>query len=62
MSDTTEVNDLLWIIEQPDDDELEYYLSNVTIEQFKKDIKALMKKIGDKEPIREAIKRLSELL
>lgn len=55
-------NDLLWIIEQPDDDELEYYLSNVTIEQFKKDIKALMKKIGDKEPIREAIKRLSELL
>jgi mRNA-degrading endonuclease YafQ of YafQ-DinJ toxin-antitoxin module len=34
----------------------------VTNEQFIKDVKELMKRINDKEPIREAIKRLSELL
>lgn len=54
-------NDLLWIIEQ-NDDEIDFYLSDVTKEQFRKDVKALMKRINDKEPIREAIKRLSELV
>ena len=54
-------NDILWVIEQ-NDEEIDYYLSDVTKEQFKKDVKALMKRINDKEPIREAIKRLSELL
>lgn len=54
-------NDLLWVIEQ-NDEEIDFYLSDVTKEQFKKDVKALMKRINDKEPIREAIKRLSELV
>lgn len=54
-------NDLLWIIKQ-NDEEIDYYLSDVTKEQFKKDVKELMKRINDKEPIREAIKRLSELV
>lgn len=54
-------NDLLWIINQ-DDEEIDFYLSDVTKEQFKQDVKALFKKINDKEPIKEAIKRLSELL
>jgi hypothetical protein len=54
-------NDLLWIIEQ-NEEEIDFYLSDVTKEQFKKDVKALMKRINDKEPIREAIKRLSELV
>ena len=53
--------DLLWVIEQ-DEFEIEWYLGDVTNEQFKKDVKALMARINDKEPIREAIKRLSELL
>ena len=60
MSEKT-TNDLLWIIEQTDD-ALDYYLSDVSKEQFRKDVKALMKRINDKEPIREAIKRLNELL
>jgi hypothetical protein len=54
-------NDLLWIIEQSNE-EIDFYLSDVTNEQFIKDVKELMKRINDKEPIREAIKRLSELL
>ena len=58
---TEKTNDLLWIIEQ-NDEEIDFYLSDVTKEQFKKDVKALMKRINDKEPIREAIKRLSELV
>lgn len=53
--------DLLWIIQQ-DDSEIDFYLGDVTNEQFRKDVKALMARINDKEPIREAIKRLSELL
>ena len=54
-------NDLLWVIEQ-NDEEIDYYLSDVTKDQFKKDVKALMKRINDKGPIHEAIKRLSELV
>ena len=54
-------NDLIWIIEQPDE-ELDFYLEDVTREQFRLDVKELMKKLSDKEAIREAIKRLSELL
>lgn len=40
-------NDLLWIINQ-DDEEIDFYLSDVTKEQFKQDVKALFKKINDK--------------
>ena len=53
--------DLLSIIKS-DKGTIDFYLSNVTTRQFKKDVTALMKRINDKEPIREAIKRLSELL
>ena len=55
------VNDLLCIIEQ-NDDEIDFYLSDVTKKQFKNDVKALLKRVNDKEAIKEAIKRLSELL
>lgn len=55
------LTDLLWLIEQ-DDDEIDWYLTNVKNEEFKADVKELMKNIDDKEPIKEAIKRLSELL
>jgi hypothetical protein len=61
MSKSEKTNDLLCIIER-NDEELDYYLSDVTKEQFRKDVKALMKRINDKEPIREAIKRLMELV
>lgn len=54
-------NDLLWIIKQ-NDEEIDFYLSDVKKDQFKKDVQALMKKINNKEPIREAIRRLNELL
>ena len=54
-------NDLIWIIEQPDE-ELDFYLEEVTKEQFRLDVKELMKRLSDKEAIQEAIKRLSELL
>jgi hypothetical protein len=56
-----ETNDLLLIIEKSNE-EIDFYLSDVSQEQFKEDVMALMKKVNDKEPIRQAIKRLSELL
>ena len=55
------VNDLLWIIEQSVE-ELDYYLSDVTKEQFKIDVKALAKKCSDKQVVKDAIKKLEELL
>jgi len=55
------MNDLKWIIENGDE-EIEYYLENVTKEQFVADVKELMKKQTDKSAIEEAIKRLQELL
>lgn len=55
------LTNLLWLIKQ-DDDEIDWYLTNVNNQEFKADVKELMKNIDDKEPIKEAIKRLSELL
>ena len=55
------MNDLKWIIENGDE-EIDYYLENVTKEQFKADVKELIKKQADKQVIKEAIKRLEQLL
>ena len=54
-------NDLLWIIQQ-EDEEIDFYLSDVTKEQFKKDVNELVKRSADKEPIRQAIRYLSEFI
>ena len=55
------MNDLKWIIENGDA-EIEYYLENVTKEQFIADVKELMKKQTNKAAIKEAINKLQELL
>ena len=55
------MNDLKWIIENGNE-EIEYYLEKVTKEQFKADVKELIKKQSDKQVIKEAIKRLEQLL
>ena len=54
-------NDLLWIIQQ-EDEEIDYYLSEVTKDQFKKDVNELLRRGADKELIRQAIKYLSEFI
>jgi hypothetical protein len=54
-------NDLKWVIEQGSD-EVDYYLENVTTVQFIQDVKALLKKQADKSAIKDAIKKLEELI
>jgi len=53
-------NDLDWIIQ--DNEELNCYLENVTNEQFVADVKALIAKSADKQVLKEAIKKLQELI
>lgn len=55
------MNDLKWIIESGTD-EIDFYLGEVTSEQFIADVKELIKRKADKSAIEEAIKRLQELL
>jgi hypothetical protein len=52
---------LLWLITKNDDDILEY-LSEVSVEKFKEDIRKLVKKSGDKELIKQAIESLKKYL
>lgn len=54
------MDDLLEIIKKSDD-EVDFYLSDTSVEKFREDIKYLVKKYSDKEILRLAIKRLSEL-
>ena len=54
------MDDLLEIIKKSDD-EVDFYLSDTSVEKFRKDIKYLVKKYSNKEILRLAIKRLSEL-
>lgn len=54
------MDDLLEIIKKSDD-EVDFYLSDTSVEKFREDIKYLVKKYSDKEILRLVIKRLSEL-
>jgi len=58
---TMHENDLKFIIEQGSD-EVDYYLENVTTVQFIQDVKAILKKQADKSAIKDAIKKLEELI
>ena len=55
-----DLNKLDEIIENPND--IDWYLSNVSIEQFRKDVEYLMKRYVDKSAIKEAIFKLTKLL
>ena len=59
MEDKT--NDLKWIVANGKD-EIEYYLENVTPEQFSSDVQKLISSTQDKEAIQEAINYLQKLL
>lgn len=59
MSD--KVNDIEWILSQ-EESELDHYLSDVTKEQFKKDVQALIRKHTDKKMVQNIIDKLKELL
>lgn len=61
MEDENKPNDLLKIIEAGDL-EIDFYLSEVSKEQFVKDVKALVSKVSDKGAIQLAIDKLNELL
>mgnify|MGYP000998487077 CR=1 FL=1 len=50
------------LIYNKDHDEIDFYLGEVTSEQFIADVKELIKRQTDKSAIDEAIKRLQELL
>jgi hypothetical protein len=54
------MNDLKWIIES--DEEIDFYLENVTKDQFIADVKELIRKQSDKGAIKEAIEQLQQLL
>ena len=55
------MNDIKWIINNGNE-EIEYYLENVTKEQFVLDVKELIKRQSSKDAIKEATSRLQELL
>lgn len=54
-------NDLKWVIDNGND-EVDYYLENVTTEQFINDVRELMKKNTTKTVIQEAISNLQKYL
>ena len=54
------INDLKWIVENGKD-EIEYYLENVTPEQFLSDVQKLISSTQDKEAIQKAINYLQNL-
>jgi hypothetical protein len=55
------MNDLELIIYKSDE-EINFYLEEVTAKQFKADVIEILKKQADKQVIKEAIKRLEQLL
>jgi len=55
------MNDLKWIVANGKD-EIEYYLENVTPEQFSNDVQKLISSTQDKEAIQEAINYLQKIL
>lgn len=54
-------NDLKWIVDNGED-EIDYYLSDVTMEQFKKDVYELIRKSSDKELVKNIIEDLNKYL
>ena len=61
MSSDTNQTDLLSLIDKSND-EIPLYLGDVRIKDFKEDIKELVRKSIDKEPIRQALESLKKLL
>ena len=54
-------NDLMWVIDNGEN-EIDYYLENVTSEQFAKDVREILKKSIDKELVKNIINDLNKYL